>query len=710
MSLSTILNAGMSGLQTAETQLRVVSDNVANVATPGYVRKIVDQVSTATDGIGTGVDVSRVRIATDAFLQQANLNAASGASQADTRSELYDRVQSLFGDPSASTGFFADINALFSSISATADDPSSAPRRQEVVTNAKQIFDDASTIASGIQEVRTDADSRIASTVDQINGLLTDIEDLNHEISRSTVSGKDASGAETQQAQLIDQLSQLMDVRVGTRVPSGVTIRTGDGVLLAGNGAATLSYTRAGVATPQTTFNEIWVTPPGGSQLALSEHLSSGQLKGLIDIRDRDAPQAADRLAELTSQLADQLNVAHNANTAFPAPSSLTGKNTGLDLPSAISGFTGKTTVAIADASGVMQRKVDIDFTAGTMSVNGGGAVAFTPATFLTTLNTSLGASGSASFANGALTISATGANGVAIANDATTPSAKAGRSFSLFFGMNDLIRSDQIATYDTGLTNASQNGFTPGQTITFRMSSDVGSRLTDITVAVPAAGTGTMADLLTALNDPSTGLGRYGSFALDANGKMGFTSSLTPAPTLSVIADNTTRGAGGPSFSGLFGIGTAARTGRADSFSVRTDIDNDPRRLALAQLDPTAAVGANAISAGDGRGAIRLADAAQQTAMFDPAGGASGGAMTVSRYLADVAGDIGGKAATAATRKTSADALLNQAQNRRAASEGVNLDEELVKLTTFQQAYNASARLIQAAKDMYDVLIGMTH
>jgi flagellar hook-associated protein 1 len=41
-------------------------------------------------------------------------------------------------------------------------------------------------------------------------------------------------------------------------------------------------------------------------------------------------------------------------------------------------------------------------------------------------------------------------------------------------------------------------------------------------------------------------------------------------------------------------------------------------------------------------------------------------------------------------------------------AHEGVNLDEELVLMTTYQQAFNASARLIQAAKDMYDTLMGM--
>ena len=45
-----------------------------------------------------------------------------------------------------------------------------------------------------------------------------------------------------------------------------------------------------------------------------------------------------------------------------------------------------------------VQHQVSIDFGAGTMSLDGGAAQAFTPATFLTTLNTTLGANGSASF------------------------------------------------------------------------------------------------------------------------------------------------------------------------------------------------------------------------------------------------------------------------------------------------------------------------
>lgn len=51
------------------------------------------------------------------------------------------------------------------------------------------------------------------------------------------------------------------------------------------------------------------------------------------------------------------------------------------------------------------------------------------------------------------------------------------------------------------------------------------------------------------------------------------------------------------------------------------------------------------------------------------------------------------------------AEIIANEAAARRSSVEGVNLDEELVQLTVYQQSYNASARLIMAAKEMFDVL-----
>lgn len=703
MSLNAIMNTATSGLTAAQTQLRVVSDNVSNVNTPGYVRKIADQVSLTSQGMGAGVEVARVRLATDRFLQAASLNAGADAARQGVRYELYDRIQSLFGDPGGVSGFFSQVDGVFSAFAASAEDPTSSPRRQDALFRTQALFDEAGRIGSQIQAVREDADGRIQSAVEKANNLLEQIEGLNLEIARATVVNGDASGAETAQSALIGQLAELMDIRVTVRAVGGVSIRTGAGTLLAGEGAATLSYTRAGTVTSETAFNEIWVTEPGGQKRSLLDSVTSGEIKGLVELRDVEAPATAERLAELVAHVADELNRAHNANSSVPAPSILTGRNVGQSLESAIAGFTGQSTVAITNAAGVIQTSADIVFNGATMTVNG---VAATPATFLTVLNGQLGGAATASFVDGKLSIAATGGNGVAIADDPNSPSAKAGRGFSHYFGLNDLISTDRPAFYETGMTATSQHGFTAGEGLSFRFVGEDGSKLRDIQVAVPAGGT--VGDLITALNDPGTGVGRFGSFALAADGSLSFTGSGTPPPTMSVLEDTTVQVPSGVSVTELFGIAGGVRASRADGFALRSDIRQSPSKLALAQLNLSAGVGVSALSTGDGRGALLLADAGERAALFSPAGGSSGGSISVSRYASELSGEIGGKAAAAKNRSDTATALATEASSRQTAYEGVNLDEELVLMTTYQQAFNASARLIQAAKDMYDTLLGM--
>ncbi|MBX9802302.1 MAG: flagellar hook-associated protein FlgK [Caulobacteraceae bacterium] len=703
MSLNAIMNTASSGLATAQTQLRVVSDNVSNVNTPGYVRKIAEQRTLSSQGVGSGVEVARIRLATDRFLQAASLNAGAEAARLGARHELYDRIQSLFGDPGGDSGFFSKVDSVFSAFAASAEDPTSSPRRQEALFRTQALFDEASRIAKQIQAVREDADSRIQSAVERTNGLLQQIEGLNLEIARATAIGGDASGAETAQASLVGQLAELVDIRVAVRPVGGVSIRTGTGALLAGQGAATLGYSSAGTITGETAFNEIWVTEPGGQRRSLLDSITSGEIKGLVELRDTEAPATAERLAELVAHVADQLNRAHNANSSVPAPTSLVGRNVGQTFESAIAGFSGRSTVAVTNAAGVIQTRADIVFSGASITVNGAAA---TPANFLSVLNAQLGGAATASFADGRLSITATGTNGVAVADDATSPSNKAGRGFSHYFGLNDLISSDQLGFYDNGLTAASPHGFTAGETLTLRFTGEAGSRLRDLQVAVPAGGT--VGDLVSALNDPATGVGRFGAFALAADGTLSFTGYGNPAPTLSVLEDRTTQVPSGVSVTELFGIGTGTRASRADGFAMRADIRQSPSRLALAQLNLSAAVGTQALSTGDGRGALALADAGERVANFQAAGGSSGGSLSVSRYAAELSGEIGGKAAAARNRKETAQALYTEAGARQTAQEGVNLDEELVLMTTYQQAFNASARLVQAAKDMYDTLMGM--
>jgi flagellar hook-associated protein 1 FlgK len=466
--------------------------------------------------------------------------------------------------------------------------------------------------------------------------------------------------------------------------------------MLAGDNAATLTYVRTDSTRGYIAAQTGTVGNPQPIQV------NSGEIRGLLDLRDEKLPALSDQLGEFMSRAAEQLNAAHNASTSFPAPTSLTGRDTGLDLPTALSGFTGKTTVAIVNAAGVVQRRVDVDFDAGTMSVDGGAPGAFTPATFLTNLNSSLGALGTASFTGGKLSIAATGANGVAM--DEGT-SMKAGRAFSHFFGLNDLIRSSGMSTYDTGLQATDNHGFTPGGQIVLRLAQPNGLPVRDVTVTVPG---GSMSNLLTTLNAASTGVGVYGQFSLDANGALTFKGSPPLDANISVVSDNTQRGAGGPSISQLFGLGVTERSTRADRLTIDPIYVANPGKLAFGKLDLSVAAGTPAIRPGDGRGALALSQAGDIATAFQAAGSMGKVSMTVSHYGAEFAGAIGRDAAAAEDRKQAAAAVQTEATARRQSVEGVNLDEELIRLTTYQQAFNASARMVQAAKDLFDTLLGI--
>ena len=111
----------------------------------------------------------------------------------------------------------------------------------------------------------------------------------------------------------------------------------------------------------------------------------------------------------------------------------------------------------------------------------------------------------------------------------------------------------------------------------------------------------------------------------------------------------------------------------------------------------------------GVGAGGVALATAGERITSFGAVNNFAGATTSVSRYATEFAGLLGRRAASAETQQSSAEAVKTESETRRTSFEGVNMDEELVRLTTYQQAFNASARLIQAASDMYDVLLTMT-
>jgi flagellar hook-associated protein 1 len=83
-------------------------------------------------------------------------------------------------------------------------------------------------------------------------------------------------------------------------------------------------------------------------------------------------------------------------------------------------------------------------------------------------------------------------------------------------------------------------------------------------------------------------------------------------------------------------------------------------------------------------------------------------GGVAIGSYYASAAVRIGSDVRAAADNAAINETLASQADLRRLSVSGVSIDEELVKLIQFQNAYSAAARVITAADEMFETVLGM--
>lgn len=81
----------------------------------------------------------------------------------------------------------------------------------------------------------------------------------------------------------------------------------------------------------------------------------------------------------------------------------------------------------------------------------------------------------------------------------------------------------------------------------------------------------------------------------------------------------------------------------------------------------------------------------------------------TVEDYCHNMIGEIGIDAQNIIRDKASMEAIVNQVTEQREALSGVSLDEEMINLVKYQQAYTAAAKLLTTLDEMLDTLLNIT-
>ena len=164
----------------------------------------------------------------------------------------------------------------------------------------------------------------------------------------------------------------------------------------------------------------------------------------------------------------------------------------------------------------------------------------------------------------------------------------------------------------------------------------------------------------------------------------------------LDTLADGTRTGVNGLHTTGFDLNGAAG----VDFFTGTGAVDLAVNTSIVADSDLIAAAGAGEGLPGGNSIAIAIGDL-QSTATMT-------GGSTYSEYYSALVGKVGADVQTANFNYSHQNTMVQNLDNYRQEVSGVSLDEEMVNLVQFQQAYNAAAKLITTADDMMDTLMSM--
>ena len=411
----------MSGLRATQASLALVSSNVANAETPGYVKKTLNQVAGTTGEFGSSVLINGVNRQLDQYLQTQLRTENSGASYSAVRSTYLANLQNVYGNPDESGTIENAFNTLLTAMQNLSTSPDSQSARIGAVAAAQAMAQQLNSTTQGIQNLRANAESGINDSVISANNAMARIAAINVQLQNNGQTDASTASLLDQRDQYIDQLSQLIDIRTVTNNLNQVTIFTNSGVQLVGTEASQLSFNAQGTMTPNTLYSNdptknnvgtITINfPHGGSyDMVSTNSIRSGKIAAYLELRDKTLVQAQAQIDQFAASMSSALSDKTTAGTAAPgsvAPQAgfdldLAGLQSGnvihVTYKNNITGVTHNLSIMRVDDPGVLpltnaatldpnDEVLGVDFSAGMGSV-------------ISQLNAALGATADLQFSN----------------------------------------------------------------------------------------------------------------------------------------------------------------------------------------------------------------------------------------------------------------------------------------------------------------------
>jgi flagellar hook-associated protein 1 FlgK len=453
MGLDAALLTASSGLNSINSAIAVLSQNVANVSTPNYSREISVQVSAAAGGVGMGV-VTRPTIRdVNTQMQAQSLQQNATVSGLQTRQQALQQIDAVQGTPGGGTDLASLVGALGDAFSTLQNDPSNQTQQNAVVSAAQSLALQINALSAAYQTGRQTAQDGLLSGVATLNDTLSSIGSLSDEIVQDQANGVSTADLENQRDAAENTLSQLVSVNFVNQPDGDVQAFTSGGLNLPTHfttppfavASATIG---AGASYPG---NGVPAVTLGGADV--TGQLTGGQLGAQITLRDTTLPTDQAELDEFSQTLSSRF--AAQGLTLFTQPDGTLPTGGGSPAQSGYIGYAATITVnpAVVRTPSLVRDGTQ-DVTGGTTAASAftvnpsGGPVGFTDL-ITRVLSYALGSEAQAGVAQPAPAVSGLGADG--------TLSAPFAAPDDLADFATDLVsaQAQDSSTTTTDLTNA---------------------------------------------------------------------------------------------------------------------------------------------------------------------------------------------------------------------------------------------------------------
>lgn len=301
-----LLNIARTGVQAAQSQLAVTSNNITNANTEGYNRQVASQSSLDSQSYGgnfygTGTYVTDVKRIYNEYAVKELRIGQTAVSAAQTRYTKASELDQLFS--SAGQAVPQGLNDLYSSLNSLADSPDDLGLRTNVLSQAEQLASSMSQMQSALDGQMQQTNDEITAITERINAISSEIANINNELMKST--GDNAQLLDAQDT-LIKELSEYAQVNVVELDTGAKSVMLGGSVMLVSGEVAMSLSTTQGDPFP----DDIKMQASNGSNsINVDIAALGGTLGALADFRDETLTPAALELDQMALGISDAFNL-----------------------------------------------------------------------------------------------------------------------------------------------------------------------------------------------------------------------------------------------------------------------------------------------------------------------------------------------------------------------------------------------------------------